>query len=141
VPDGLPEALVSGRERIYLKQFFDRQIARTEGISKHDFDQYEHFYSLPDAMRASFEIYRAFEQDKKRNIAHRDRHGKCALPNMILSGQVSDHAIEARAMAEEFFVDVQQDEVQGSAHYVAEEYPPAFANAVVTFLASIEQQV
>jgi pimeloyl-ACP methyl ester carboxylesterase len=136
VPDGLPEALVSGREAIYLKQFFDRQIAITEGINKQDFDHYVHLYSLPDAMRSAFEVYRAFPKDKERNVEYRAKNGKLNIQNMILSGQVSNHAVEARQMAEEFFQDVQEDVVEGSAHYVAEENPSSFVSVVVRFLDS-----
>lgn len=137
VPDGLPEALVAGRERVYLKQFFDRQIIRTEGISKQDFDHYVHCYSLPDAMRAAFEVYRAFQQDKERNIAHRDKNGKSTVPNLVLSGALSDHAIEARSMAEEFFEHVHEAVVEESAHYVAEENSASFVDAICAFLDSI----
>lgn len=133
VPDGLPEALVYGRERIYLKQFFTRQCIRTDGISQEDFDHYVDQYSMPDAMRASFEVYRAFEEDKRRNTAHRDAKGRSKIPNLVLSGELSDHRVEARAMAEEFFDDVQEAVVSGSAHYVAEENPQSFVDVLCTF--------
>ena len=56
----LPELLVQGRERQYLQYFFD---ARTTDPSATDVDVYAKAYSAPGAMRAGFELYRAFDQD------------------------------------------------------------------------------
>jgi pimeloyl-ACP methyl ester carboxylesterase len=137
VPDGLREALVAGRERIYLKQFFDRQIVRSDGISEADFDHYVRLYSLPDGMRSAFEVYRAFEADKIRNIAHRGDQGVSTIPSMILSGELSDHAAGALDMAHEFMSNVVSRHVEGAAHYIAEENPAAFVEAVSSFLASL----
>ena len=56
----LPEALVSGRERQYLQYFFDRHAARPTAV---DVDAFVRAYEQPGAMRAGFDLYRAFSQD------------------------------------------------------------------------------
>ncbi len=60
----LPEMLVHGRERQYLQYFFD---ARSTDPSVIDLDVYAAAYEAPGAMRAGFELYRAFEQDARDN--------------------------------------------------------------------------
>ncbi|KAF5334478.1 hypothetical protein D9758_017556 [Tetrapyrgos nigripes] len=133
VPDGLPEALVSGREAIYLKQFFDRLIIRTEGISSGDFNHYVEKYAQPDGMRGAFEVYRAFEMDKRRNLEWRETNGRCKVPSLLLSGQLGSHASEARRMGEEFYEDVKTAEVEGSGHYITEENPEDSVAKILCF--------
>lgn len=139
VPDGLPESLVSGREHLYLKQFFDRQMICTEAITKEDFEQYVASYSMPGAMSAAFKVYRAFQEDAIRNVRHVQSKGKSSIPNLILSGELGDHRGPAREMAEEFFEHVKEDVVEGSSHYIAEENPSSFVQAVLTFLSSLSE--
>ena len=62
----LPELLVGGRERQYLQYFFD---ARTTDPSATDIDAYAAAYAAPGAMRAGFELYRAFDRDAEDNRA------------------------------------------------------------------------
>ena len=54
----LPEALVAGRERIYLTWFY-RTAYNPTAIGEEDIDEYVRCYSAPGAMRAGFEYYRA----------------------------------------------------------------------------------
>lgn len=133
VPDGLPEALVSGRERLYLKQFFDRQINNTEGVGRDDFEHYVYYYRLPDAMRCAFEVYREFPQDEKRNLAVVKEQGKCKVPCLLLNGSLSDHLQYAQALGDQFYESFTCAEVLGSAHYIAEENPVDFCAALLNF--------
>ena len=63
----LPEALVYGRERIYLKHSYDRLCINPAGITTRDLDHYVTNFSMPGAMRCGFELYRAFPQDAEDN--------------------------------------------------------------------------
>lgn len=65
VPD-LPEFLIAGKEREYLKHFFDKIVLNTAAITPADLDNYV-AYSQPGAIRAGLEVYRAFEQDAEEN--------------------------------------------------------------------------
>jgi len=56
----LPEQLVAGRERLYLQYFYDRHAARPTAV---DTDTYVRAYEQAGALRAGFDLYRAFEQD------------------------------------------------------------------------------
>ena len=56
----LPEALTAGRERWYLQHFYDKLGFRPTAV---DTDHFAAAYAEPGAMRAGFDLYRAFEQD------------------------------------------------------------------------------
>lgn len=133
VPDGLPEALVFGKERLYLKQFFDRQIHNTEAVGKDDLEHYVHYYSLPDAMRCAFEVYREFPEDEERNLANVKQQGKSDIHCLLLNGSLSDHRLYAQALGEQFYKRFMCAEVPESAHYVAEENPDGFCAALLSF--------
>jgi haloacetate dehalogenase len=49
---GLPEALVTGRERIYLEHFYNHWSHRADRLSKEDLDEYTRAFSTPGALYA-----------------------------------------------------------------------------------------
>ncbi|KAJ5784651.1 uncharacterized protein N7503_009863 [Penicillium pulvis] len=137
VPDDLALSLVTGREKIYLNHFFSKQSFNAQAISPFDLDFYTLQYSQPGALRCSFEIYRAFEEDARENLESLRLKGKCTRPVLILSGSQSRHAHEAREMVEEVYAgDIQIAEVKDSGHYIAEENPDGFVQAVLAFIHS-----
>jgi len=87
-------------------------------------------------MRCAFGAYRAFEKDAEENRGWIEARGKCRVPTMILSGEFSRHLEEAHAMALEVTQKevLQQGIVKGAAHYLAEESPGGFVEAVLPFL-------
>ena len=61
-----PLALVEGRERIYFEHFWNDFAADpAKSVSEADRQFYATAYAQPGAMRAGFEVFRAFEQDAK----------------------------------------------------------------------------
>src|SRR6185436_2046270 len=61
-----PLKLVTGRERIYFEHFWNDFAAdRNKSVSEADRRLYTQAYAQPGAMRAGFEVFRAFEQDAK----------------------------------------------------------------------------
>jgi haloacetate dehalogenase len=55
----LPEQLVGGKERIYLKHFYEHWSHRADWLSQEDLDEYTRAFSLPGALRGGFNHYRA----------------------------------------------------------------------------------
>ncbi len=133
VPD-LPEALVSGRERIYLKHFFERLCLNPAAISRQDLNQYTMSYSQPGALRCGFEVYRAFETDAKENRKWLREHGKCKVPSLGLSGNNSVLQKMAAEMVGEVYEDFEIQTVEASGHWVAEENPEDFVKKVLAFV-------
>ena len=132
----LPEALITGRERIYLNHFFSKLIYNTAAISSADLDHYVEMYSQPGAMRCALEVYRAFEIDAQENRHWIDKNGKSEVPAMALSGGKSAHKDEALEMFSEvheqgiFEVAV----VEEAGHYIAEENPDGFVGEILMFV-------
>lgn len=73
----LPEALVAGRERLYLQYFYDRLGARPTAV---DTDAFVRAYEQPGAMRAGFDLYRAFDQDAEDIRDALESGGKLKIP-------------------------------------------------------------
>jgi pimeloyl-ACP methyl ester carboxylesterase len=139
LPNGLAERLISGKEREYLQQFFDRLLYKADAISIHDLMVYVDAYSQPDAIRAAMDLYRAFPKDAEQNIERVRKSSKCTVRCLQLNGAESDHACEAQELMDAFY-DQRTSAIQNVAdagHYIAEENPSGFVEAVHGF---IEQQ-
>jgi pimeloyl-ACP methyl ester carboxylesterase len=65
-PD-IPEALVEGKELMYLSWFYHNLAYYPAAITQADINEFVSHYSAPGAMRAGFEYYRAFPQDAIEN--------------------------------------------------------------------------
>ena len=85
VPD-LPEALVYGRERIYLEWFFMTGSDQAGVFSDADIAEYVRTYSQPGAMRAGFNFYRALSRDVADNRATFAAGFKLPMPTLGLGG-------------------------------------------------------
>ncbi|KAF2726561.1 alpha/beta-hydrolase [Polyplosphaeria fusca] len=138
IPD-LPEALIAGREDIYLKHFFDKQSANSAFLGQADLQVYVQAYSQPGAMRAGLDVYRAFEEDARENREWVEREGKMRVPVMGLVGGeflLVEHTegMLGEMHEEGFGVAV----VEGAGHYVAEENPEGFVEEVLGFVEGIK---
>lgn len=135
VPD-LPEALIAGKERLYVAHFLRKITYNLAAFSEADIDYYANAYTEPGAMRCALNVYRAFEEDAEENRQFLAEHGKCRVPSMVLSGAESRHRFGAEEMAAEV---TEQDmltvgKVKGAGHYLAEENPEAFSEVVLGFI-------
>jgi pimeloyl-ACP methyl ester carboxylesterase len=131
VPD-LPETLIQGRERIYLKHFFDRLAQNPDAISSHDLDVYATAYAQPGAMRAGLNVYRCFEKDGEDNVSIVKAKGKSEVRSLALWGGKSFAGEEmATSMASEFYENVQFEMVAGAGHWIAEEKPKEFVEVLL----------
>ncbi|KAL9120308.1 MAG: hypothetical protein Q9187_003137 [Circinaria calcarea] len=130
----LPEALVAGRERIYLQHFFTCEAVNPTAISTEDLEHYTVQFAQAGAMRAGFDLYRAFPTDAEENRKWVEEKGKCKVPCLALSGAESPLKEIAGDMAAEMYEDFQVAEAAGSGHYVAEEAPEEFVRLVVEFV-------
>jgi len=136
VPD-LPEALIAGKERLYVSHFLNKITYNFDAFSDADIDFYATAYAQPGAMRCAFGVYRVFETDAAENKKRVAEHGKCGVRTLILTGEHSRHRDEAREMA----LEVTQEDalavevVEEASHYLVEENPEGFADVVLRFLA------
>lgn len=127
-----PLKLVAGRERIYFEHFWNDFAAdRTKSVSDRDRRIYARAYSQPGAMRAGFEVFRAFEQDAK------DFTGlaktKLTMPMLVLTGEKASGEFlitQGRSVAD----NVEGVVIKGSGHWLIDEAPNQVIPKLVDFL-------
>lgn len=130
----LPEMLVSGRERQYLQVFFNVRVFDPSAIGDDDLDVYTKAYSAPGAMRAGFEVYRAFDQDVENNRELLRQNGKLTVPVLAVGGTISTSGALMETMMQEVAENVTGLRIPGTAHWIAEENPAALLAGMLPFL-------
>jgi pimeloyl-ACP methyl ester carboxylesterase len=134
----IPEMLVASRERQYLQAFFNARIFNPSALSESDIDHYTSAYSAPGAMRAGFELYRAFDQDVENNRDALKRNGKLEIPVLAVFGSISNTGPRVEEMMWEVADNVTGLCVPNAAHWIAEENPEAFTSGLLRFVANTE---
>lgn len=130
----LPEALTNGRERIYIKSFYDRLAINSRAITPADVDHYAMMFSQPGAMRSGFDVYRAFHQDATDNLEWVKKNGKCKVPSLSLMGEKSFLATIAEEQNQQMYESTAKATVAGSGHWCAEENPADFVKQVLMWV-------
>ena len=125
-PD-VPEALVDGKEMIYLSWFLRGLAYNPSAITQEDINEYVSHYSAPGGMRAGFEYYRAFPQDAIQN----ENYSKTKLPMPVLAlggayipvlgGNITMPSIIYGM--QQLAVNVTGIRVPNSGHFIPEEQP------------------
>ncbi len=127
----LPEALVAGRERLYLQYFYDRLGARPTAV---DTDAFVRAYEQPGAMRAGFDLYRAFDQDAQDIRAALESGGKLQIPCLGLYGDASlAHRSAVEEVGHEIADVVTVAGIAGAGHWMADENPKGLVESVLRF--------
>jgi pimeloyl-ACP methyl ester carboxylesterase len=129
-----PLALVDGRERIYFEHFWNDFAADpNHSVSEADRQLYAASYAQPGAMRAGFEVFRAFEQDAVDFAAFSKT--KLKMPMLVLTGEKASGEFlirQARLVADK----VEGVVVNGSGHWLIDEAPDQVIPRLVTFFNS-----
>ena len=134
----LPEMLTLGRERQYIKHFYDRLCVNAAAITLADVDHYAGMFEKAGAMRAGFDCYRAFHRDAEENREWLAEHGKCKVPCMSLNGEGSFLAKIAEEQNLETYESTETAKVAGAGHWCAEENPADFVRQVLGWVAKHE---
>jgi pimeloyl-ACP methyl ester carboxylesterase len=128
----LPEALIHGRERLYLSWFYRTAAYNPAAINEADIDEYVRCYSAPGALRAGFEYYRAIFTD----IDHNKENAKTKLrmPVLALGGERGFRTAPLNCM-KELAEDVRGGVVERSGHWIPEERPDYLLAQLLEFFA------
>jgi pimeloyl-ACP methyl ester carboxylesterase len=128
-----PLALVEGRERIYLEHFWNDFAADpARSVSEADRQLYAAAYAQPGAMKAGFEVFRAFEQDAK-DFADFAKT-RLTMPMLVLTGERASGEFliaQGRLVADQ----VEGVVVKGSGHWLINEAPDQVIPRLVEFFA------
>jgi pimeloyl-ACP methyl ester carboxylesterase len=129
-----PLKLVAGRERIYFEHFWNDFAADPKkSVSEADRKFYTKAYAQPGAMRAGFEVFRAFDQDAKDFAALAKT--KLKMPMLVLSGEKAggEFLINQGKMVAD---NVEGVIVKGSGHWLIDEAPDQVIPKLVEFFKS-----
>jgi pimeloyl-ACP methyl ester carboxylesterase len=133
-PD-LPERLVGHDPRGYLEYFFERWTYNRHGLAPEAVDAYVRAFSRPGAMRASFDDYRAMEQDIALDDDDAAEGRRLTMPVLALWGSAG---LPARLPALEIwrtYADhVTGIEIPECGHFIPEEQPEALLTHLKDFL-------
>ncbi|WP_277976157.1 alpha/beta fold hydrolase [Pantoea endophytica] len=131
LPD-LPEALIEGREAIYLEWFLKRKAASPMVFGDEDMAEYTRLLQQKGAIRAGMATYREVTVSAAQNRALLKERGKLALPLLAISadqGSIPDMALPLR----EFAADVTGIKIAHCGHFIPDEQPQALADALREF--------
>lgn len=129
----LPEVLVAGKERIYLTHFYTnpQYVYNPASFSQTEIDEYVRTYSAPDAMRAGFEYYRAFNEDAQQNQKYAQVRLK--MPVMAVGGanSLGDFLYQ---QLQEVAENVQGELIDNCGHWPSIERPNELTELLLDFI-------
>jgi pimeloyl-ACP methyl ester carboxylesterase len=130
---GLPEALIEGREAIYLGWFYRNYGYRPDAVSDTAIAEYLRTYTQPGALRAGLEYYRNIPTDIAQNEAL-VAAGKLPMPVLALGGAESwGRGREVLDSCRRVARDVRGGVIEKAGHWIPEEQPDALVRALCDF--------
>jgi pimeloyl-ACP methyl ester carboxylesterase len=133
---GIPEMLLTGREREFLGQFAFPAMAAVQGaITDADIDEFVRTYSRPDGWRGASGLYQSMlaEGDEVKGLA-----ATSPLTIPVLAIGAGGGPFTAGTMSQVTASDVRSVLLDGVGHYVAMEAPEALATAILDFLGGVD---
>lgn len=127
----LPEALISGRERLYLDWFLRRKTAFPDVFSEQDIDEYLRVFTTSGGLRAGLAYYRAADLSARQN-RELQQAGPLNVPVLALSadqGSIPDMAAPLRP----FVTEIEGQTIAHCGHFIPEEQPLVTARALSDF--------
>lgn len=127
----LPELLVAGHERAYFDFFFDFLGSRQAPLPGDCRDAFARAYARPEALKAGFDWYRAFEADARRNAVRRP----ITTPILYFRGDADGRAPDdyVAGLRQAGAQDLSQETLAGTAEFSPIEAPARFADMVAGF--------
>ena len=126
------EQLVRGREHLFFPHQFHSKAASPTAIPEHAIDVYvDSLARSDDALRSSFEFYRALDETIAQNAQRMTR--RLTLPILGIAGEANLGRLIADTLAL-VADDVVNIVIPDAGHYPAEEAPVAVLAAVASFL-------
>ena len=128
---GLPEALVAGRERMFLEWLFSQRSANEAAFDEATLDEYTRVCSAPGAMQSGFAYYRAIFDSIAQNRETASK--KLPMPVLAVGGKEWLGPL-MRSMVEPVASDLRVEVIADCGHFVPEEVPEALVTVLQAFL-------
>ena len=135
----LPEALIEGREDIYLRHMFGKGGSRPDAISEEAQREYIRAYSQPGAMRAGFNYYREMTRNARDNKAF-IAQGKLQMPILVYGGgnKIVGRAMYAVDSWQRVAANVRGGVAEGCGHWIPEERPAWVVERLMEFFGDVD---
>lgn len=127
----LPEALIEGRELVYLKWFLQRKAANPLVFSQADYDEYYRVF-LYSGFKGGLAHYRAATRsaDQNRELANGAKLQMPVLAVRADQGSMPDLVAELQTIAS----NVRGTLIADCGHYIAEERPESLVRELMAFI-------
>ncbi len=130
----LPEILIKGREREYLRFLLRTRSANfAKTFTEADVEEYARAYAREGAMSAGFSYYRSIFESASQNLAFATSSLK--MPVLAIGGELWMGAV-MKPMFERVAQDVTGAVIPDCGHFVPEEAPEALAALILDFVAA-----
>ena len=129
-PNGLAEALITGREKMFVRHFMRQQAYNTAALEDDVLEGYADQLAAPGALRAAIAYFRAHKLDAE----HNRENAKTKLPMPVLT--VGGTASAGADLEEEIRPLVKQMRavtIENCGHYLAEEQPERLIDELLRF--------
>jgi len=130
----MAELLTTGREELYVRAFIGGRLSRPGAVDAEAIGTAARAYAQPGALRAGFEIYRAFDADVADLRAELARGGRVRTPVLGVGGALSLSSPHIAEMIAEIGTDTRFAAVPDTGHWVPDEAPDALAELVLRFI-------
>ena len=135
VAPGIPEMLLSGREREFLGYAFPAMTAVPDAVASEDIDDFARTYARPDGWRGATGLYRSMLREGPEIRALAESPG-LAVP--VLAVGARGGAFTADTMSQATSSEISSVQLDGVGHYVAMEAPEELAKAILAFVDDID---
>lgn len=128
-PNGFAEALITGRERMFVDHFMRQQSYDPASIED-GLDEYARCLAQPGALRAGIEYFRSHRVDAPRNREHARQ--KLEMPVLSVGGTASFGA-DLEGEIAPLALDHRHVMIDECGHYLAEEQPERLVEHLLAF--------
>jgi len=132
----LPEALINGREELWLRHIFSSWTHNPEALTEEEIAKYVETYRRPGALRGAFEDYRAAEVDVEQDRVDYSR--PISMPTLVLWGEdfaAGGKLWDFREVWRGYAENVEFAPVSACGHLPHEEHPEEVIETLLNFLA------
>jgi len=130
-PNGLAEALITGRERMFVSHFMRQQSYDPDALDDAALDVYASSLSAPGSLHGGIEYFRSHWTDADHNREYAKT--RLAMPVLTVGGTASFGSHLAGEISP-LGTDVRSIMIDECGHYIAEEQPQRLVEALLPFL-------
>ncbi len=130
-PNGLAEALIAGREKLFVAHMMRQQAYDTSALDEETLDEYARHLAAPGALHGGIEYFRTHTID----AVHNRQHAKTKLPMPVLTiGGTASFGANLEPEIRPLAANLRSVMIEECGHYLAEERPERLTDELLRFL-------